>query len=147
MTVFGDVNSIAMSFVGFPLTYIFLALLVFPQAITMHGAILKVPNKILIAVLEQPMPMRLIIGEIPKILGVIGIQDEPLPILMIQTKPSLINSGLTNHNAHPMFKSMPNPPKIHKFLTTHFPIIILPYQIILGKIVLFKFIGIKLELS
>jgi hypothetical protein len=146
MTVFGDINSIAMSFVGFPFTDIFLALLVFPQAITMHGTILEIPNKILIAVLEQPVSMRLIIGEITKILGVIGIQNEPLTILMIQTKPSLINSRLSDHNPHPMFKSMFNATKIHKFLIAHLLIIILPDQIIFGKIVLFKFIGIKLEL-
>lgn len=127
MTVFCYINSISMSFVCLPFTYIFLTFLIFPQAITMHRTILKISNKILIAILEKSMSMRFIIGKITKIFRLIWIKDKPLAIFMIKTKPSLIDSIFGNHYTHSMFKSMFNSTKIFFILMKNFLIIILFY--------------------
>ena len=72
MACFRNINSVAMSFIAFPLTNILFSFFVSPETISLHSSILKITHIILISKLEPSLAMSSVVVKITKIDGSIG---------------------------------------------------------------------------
>ena len=90
MTGFSHIQTITMSFVGFPLSNIFLALFILPQPVAVHHPIFKIPNVVLTSIFQHSMTVRLVVWKVTKVPWLVWVLDVAFTIFMIETELTYI---------------------------------------------------------
>lgn len=116
MTNFGDIYSISMSFVTFPLSNIFLSLVVLPKPIALHRAIIKITHIKLVSEFEISLTMGSIVLKIPKIDGAVGELHIAFTNLKVKTELAFIDCIWGEFDADSMLHSSIGASKIETII-------------------------------